>query len=235
MHHELRVVTDADEAADVAAGLLADAIRTAVASVGTFTMAVSGGRSPESMFEALASEDLPWAAVHIWQVDERIAVAGDPTRNLVGFEAAVGARPCTVHPMPVEELLDDDVLGDAEASDAVCARYAASLPGTFDLIHLGLGPDGHTASLVPGDAVLSVTDRAVAVTSSTYQDRRRMTMTYPTLSRTGSLLWLVTGADKRAALSGMLAGDRDLPASSVEAPRSVVVADLAACPGGSEP
>lgn len=246
MRHELIVADDADDASRRAAEVIARNLQTAVVERGSFTMAVSGGRSPWAMFHHLSRMDLPWEAVSVWQVDERIAPAGDPDRNLVGLRNAVASLAVTVHPMPVEELLDDTDLGDAGNSATgnnaignsaignsrpdrvVCDRYAASLPPTFDVIHLGLGPDGHTASLVPDDGVLDVMDRAVAITSGTYQGRRRMTLTYPALARSDQLLWLVTGADKRDALSGLLRGDAALPASAVLSERSTIVADAAA-------
>lgn len=230
MHHDVRVMDDAAGVAASAAGFVADLVRAVVEEHGVFTMAVSGGRSPWAMFDALATERLPWEAVSIWQVDERIAPAGDPARNLVGLGASIGALPVTVHPMPVERLLDDEPVADPDAAEAACDDYSASLPELFDLIHLGLGPDGHTASLVPDDDVLSVGDRDVAVTSTAYQGHRRMTMTYRALARTGQLLWLVTGRDKRDALTRMLDGDPTCPAALVEAPRSVVITDLDAQP-----
>lgn len=233
MHHDVVVLEDPAAVAATAADLVAEQVRAAVAAHGTFTMAVSGGRSPAAMFEHLGDEDLPWSSVSIWQVDERIAPPGDPDRNLVGLQHALGTRPVTLHPMDVEALVGDGPGGatrDPERIAEVCRQEAASLPARFDLIHLGLGPDGHTASLVPDDDVLHVTDADVAVTSTAYQGRRRMTMTYPTLGRTGQLLWLVTGASKAEALAGMLRGDPDLPASRVVAPRSVVVTDRAAHP-----
>lgn len=235
MDHEIWVIDDAEGVASTAADAVAQSIRTAVAERGAFHLAVSGGRSPWAMFAHLTALDLPWSSVSIWQVDERIAPAGDPDRNAVGLAGAVGSLPVTVHPMPVEELLGDGP-GGATTDDALvesaCRSYAASLPERFDLIHLGLGPDGHTASLIPDDDVLAATDRSVAVTSSVYQGRRRMTLTYPELGRTEQLLWLITGADKSAALTGVLAGDRAYPASKVEAPRSVMVVDRAAHPQG---
>jgi 6-phosphogluconolactonase len=233
--HERWIVEDADAVAGTAADLVAQRIRRAVDERGAFRFAVSGGRTPWAMFDRLAHHDLPWESVAIWQVDERIAPAGDPDRNLVGLTGAVGELPVELHPMPVEDLLGvgpGDATVDDAAVTAACDAYAASLPERFDLIHLGLGPDGHTASLVPGDEVLGVRNRAVAVTSTAYQGRRRMTLTYPALGRTDELLWLVTGESKRDALAGMLAGDPMYPASGVEAPRSIVVADRAAHPQG---
>lgn len=244
MNHEVLVIDDAAGVAAAAADVVARHARDALARTGSFTMAVSGGRSPWAMFTHLVHEDLAWESVSIWQVDERIAPAGDPDRNSVGLLHSVGDLPVTVHLMPVDALLEtcgDDVDGraatgtgfpettvDVENIATVCSRYAESLPERFDLIHLGLGPDGHTASLVPGDDVLSVTEAAVAVTSQRYQGRRRMTLTYPALQRCDQLLWLVTGADKSNALSALLAGDMSIPASHVEAPRSLIVADRAA-------
>jgi 6-phosphogluconolactonase len=231
--HEQWVVEDPDAVAGTAADFVAQEVRRRVDERGAFRFAVSGGRSPWAMFARLAHLDLPWEAVSIWQVDERIAPAGDPDRNAVGLADAVGALPVTVHPMPVERLVGDGPGGavtDAALVEEVCDAYAASLPDRFDLIHLGIGPDGHTASLVPGDDVLTTRDRSVAVTSTTYQGRRRMTLTYPALGRTEQLLWLVTGDDKRDALAGLLAGDPAYPAALVEAPRSLVVTDRAAHP-----
>src|SRR5262249_30344293 len=151
---------------------------------GRFAFAVSGGRTPWAMFSDLADEDVPWDAIDLYQVDERIAPLGDPDRNLTQLEASLPGRPA-IHPMPVE---DTD-------PDAAAARYAAELPGRFDLVHIGLGPDGHTASLVPGDPVLDVTDRAVALTAE-YNGRRRMTLTYAALARADEVMWLVGGSDK---------------------------------------
>jgi 6-phosphogluconolactonase len=196
---------------------VAELARAAVAADGSFHFAVSGGHTPWAMFAELTQQEVPWDAVVIYQVDERVAPAGDPDRNLTHLREALGQAPAQVWPMPVEE-------SDLEAA---AAGYAASLPRQFHLVHLGLGPDGHTASLVPGDPVLDVTDRLAALTRP-YQGRVRMTLTYPALARADQILWLVTGSDKKDPLAKLLAGDTTIPAGRVEAAASLVMADHAA-------
>jgi 6-phosphogluconolactonase len=217
MRHELLTLPDPTAVAVRAADLVAAQARSAVAESGRFTFAVSGGRTPWAMFAELTKMELPWTATQIFQVDERVAPDGDPDRNLTHLREALGPAPAEVVPMPVNEA-------DLEAA---AEGYARQLPAAFDLVHLGLGPDGHTASLVPGDPVLNVTDHLVAVTNP-YQGHRRMTLTYPGLARTAGIVWLVTGEDKRDALKRLLAGDLSIPAGRVEAKRSVIVADVAA-------
>ena len=203
--------------ARAAAAYVAARARAAVAEHGRFGFAVSGGRTPWAMFAALAAEDVPWERVTIYQVDERVAADGDPVRNLTHLRQSLGDAPAEVIAMPVTS---DDL-------DAAAAAYGADLPARFDLVHLGLGPDGHTASLVPGDPVLEVTDRPVAVTAP-YQGHRRMTLTYPALARADQVLWLVTGADKKGPLAQLLTGDRSIPAGRVEAAASFILADATA-------
>jgi 6-phosphogluconolactonase len=219
VEHEFGVWASPDAVAREAARYVAARAQAAVADGGRFTFAVSGGHTPWAMFAALAQEDVPWTAVELFQVDERVAPEGDSSRNLTHLRDSIGDAPATVHPMPVN---------DADL-DTAAAGYAAGLPERFDLVHLGLGPDGHTASLVPGDPVLSVTDALVSVTQP-YQGQRRMTLTYPALARAEQLLWLITGADKRDALVRLLAGDESIPAGRVRAARSLVLADAAAAP-----
>jgi 6-phosphogluconolactonase len=219
VQHELEVAPDPAAVAARAARYVAAQARAAVSARGRFTFAVSGGHTPWAMFAELTSEDVPWADVELFQVDERVAPEGDPDRNLTHLRESVGDVPARVHPMPVN---------DADL-DAAAAAYATVLPQRFDLVHLGLGPDGHTASLVPGDPVLKVTDALVAVTQP-YQGHQRMTLTYPALTRADQLLWLVTGGDKREPLAKLLAGDESIPAGRVLATRSLVLADAAAAP-----
>jgi len=214
MTHEIEILPDAEAVARRGAALVAEAAREAVAARGRFAFAVSGGTTPWAMFGHLAGEDMPWERTVVYQVDERIAPDGDPDRNLTHLRASLGGAPADVRPMPV---------GAADL-DAAAAAYAAELPERFDLVHLGLGDDGHTASLVPGDPVLEVDDRAVA-TTGLYRGLRRMTLTYPALARADRLLWLVTGRDKAGPLAQLLASDPAIPAGRVRAARSLVVAD----------
>jgi 6-phosphogluconolactonase len=224
---KIEVFADAEMVARKAAVLVAAEARTAVAGRGLFVMAVSGGHTPWFMLRALAQEDVPWNGVHIVQVDERVAPAGDPDRNLTHLQESLlehaPLSPSQIHPMPVESL-------DLEAA---AARYAltlqsiAGLPPVLDLIHLGLGPDGHTASLVPGDPVQEVKDRDVALTGL-YQGRRRMTLTYPILNRSRYVLWLVTGSEKAPMLARLYAGDTSIPAGRIRRDNALVMADRAA-------
>jgi 6-phosphogluconolactonase len=214
---EIEILSDAEAVAERGAEYVAERARTAVAEHGRFTFAVSGGRTPWAMFAHLTGR-MPWEKVTIYQVDERVAPDGDPDRNLTQLRASLppgGAA--DVRAMPVE----------AHDLDVAAADYAASLPAALDLVHLGLGPDGHTASLVPGDPVLDVLDRDVAVTGP-YQERRRMTLTYPTLNRARQILWLVTGEDKVDALARLRAGDTSIPGGRVSTANALVIADAAA-------
>jgi len=217
--HETEILPTPEAVANAAAVYVARHARAAVAERGRFTFAVSGGRTPWAMFAELAGEDVPWEHVVLFQVDERVAPDGDPDRNLTHLRESLGGAKAEGIAMPVNDA----------GLDAAADRYAALLPDRFDLVHLGLGPDGHTASLVPGDPVLGVRDRLVAVTRP-YQGHQRMTLTYPALARAGQILWLVTGADKQVPLGQLLAGDESIPAGRVEAARSLVLADAAARP-----
>jgi len=217
MRHDLESLAGPDALARAGAAFVAARAREVVAASGRFHFAVSGGHTPWAMFAELASLTVPWDKVVIYQVDERVAPPDDPDRNLVHLTKALGSAPAQVRAMPVN------------SSDlaAAAARYASWLPEHFDLVHLGLGPDGHTASLVPGDPVLSVTDRLVALTQP-YQERVRMTLTYPALTRARQILFLVTGSDKKDPLARLLAGDTTIPAGRVKAAASLVMADQAA-------
>jgi 6-phosphogluconolactonase len=215
----LEVLADEGELARRAAELISAAAEEADASRGVFTWAVSGGRTPLPVFRRLV---LPWDRTVTWQVDERMAPAGHADRNLThALDALSPEGAATVRPMPVE----------AEDLERAAASYAADLPARLDLVHLGIGDDGHTASLVPGDPVLDVRDRDVAVTGE-YRGRRRMTLTYPALDRAREILWVVAGAGKAGALQRLLAGDRSIPAGRVAAGHQIVLADRPAATSG---
>jgi 6-phosphogluconolactonase len=222
---KVEVFADADAVARQAAALIAVEARAAVAARGRFVVAVSGGHTPWAMLRALSAEDVPWPSVYLTQVDERVAPAGDPDRNLTHIRESLRAplRPEQILAMPVE----------APDLQAAVARYAATLqeiagsPPVLDLVHLGLGPDGHTASLVPGDRVLEVTDADVALTGI-YQGRRRMTLTYPMINRSRRILWLVTGSEKVEMLARLQKGDVSIPAGRIRQDQAVVFADQAA-------
>ncbi len=214
----VEILPDADAVAALGAGFVAAQARAAIAARGRFAFAVSGGHTPWAMFARLADEDMPWQQTAIFQVDERVAPAGDPDRNLTHLRESLPAgADAEIHAMPVE----------GEDLQAAARDYARELPGRFDLVHLGLGADGHTASLVPGDPVLEVGDRDVATTEP-YMGRRRMTLTYPVLDRARALLWLVTGPDKVDALARLRAGEQSIPAGRVSAERALIIADAAA-------
>jgi len=217
VRHDLEVCADASDLASLGAAFVARLASESVTDRGAFTMAVSGGHTPWAMFAELAAASFAWEATTIFQVDERVAPDGDHDRNLTHLRACLEGLPVRVVAMRVN---DADV-------EMAAAHYATQLPERFDLVHLGLGPDGHTASLVPGDAVLDVEDRLVAVTEP-YQGHRRMTFTFPAIARADQLLWLVSGADKRAALQRLVDGDVSIPAARVNARASLVIADAAA-------
>ncbi len=222
---KVEVFSDADAVARQAAALIATEARAAVAARGRFVLAVSGGHTPWAMLRALSAEDVPWPNVYVTQVDERVAPAGDPDRNLTHIRESLRA------PLPPEQILAMPV--EAPDLQAAVARYAASLQEiagsspVLDLVHLGLGPDGHTASLVPGDRVLEVTDADVALTGI-YQGRRRMTLTYPMINRSRRILWLVTGSEKVEMLGRLRKGDSSIPAGRIRQDQAIVFADQAA-------
>jgi len=224
---QTEILADADAVATHAAEFIAAEARAAVAAHGRFTFAVSGGRTPWQMLRALASENVPWQSVHLFQVDERVAPAGDPDRNLTHIRDSLLAHialPATnMHAMRVEAT----DLGAAAASYAQELGTFAGTPAVLDLVHLGLGPDGHTASLVPGDPVLAEANLNVALTQP-YQGHRRMTLTYPVLDRSRCVLFVVTGAEKVPALRKLRAGDKSIPAGRVTGERALIIADAAA-------
>jgi 6-phosphogluconolactonase len=224
---KFEVFADADAVAREAAKFIAAEARAAVSVRGRFIMAVSGGKTPWQMLRALANEEVPWKNIHVVQVDERIAPAGDPDRNLTHLrESLLSHAPLPtgqIYAMPVEE----DDLESAAAGYARTLRQIAGSPPILDLAHLGLGPDGHTASLIPNDPVLNVIDRDVALTGI-YQRRRRMTLTYPMLNRSRKILWVVTGAEKVGMLGRLRIADISIPAGRIQQENALLLADRAA-------
>ncbi len=214
---ELEVAEDERAASRRAAELIAAAGAEAAAERGRFAFAMSGGRSPWAMLAILGElEEMPWDRTELFQVDERVAAPGDEARNLTHMVLGLSmGHQATLRPMPVTQ----------RDLDAAAREYEASLPDRFDVVHLGLGPDGHTASLVPGDPVLEVSDRRVAMTETAYQDHRRMTLTYPALAEARQIVWLITGPDKQEALQKLLAGDESIPAGRVRNDHVIVVVD----------
>ena len=227
---KIEVFSNDEAVAKVAAGVIAYAAREAVAARGLFTFAVSGGKTPWVMLRDLASEEVPWSQVHVFQIDERIAPEGDPDRNLTHLhESLLGNAPIpkeNIHAMPVNAA--DPVEGANEYERVL--REICGNPPTLDMAHLGLGPDGHTASLIPGDPVLDVADRDVALTG-VYQGRNRMTLTYPMINRSRRILWLATGAAKTPMLVRLRSADPSIPGGRISQQDALLLTDTAAVSG----
>lgn len=229
----IEVLENDDAVAKAAAGVIAKAAREAVASRGVFTLAVSGGKTPWAMLRDLASEEVPWSQVHVFQVDERIAPEGDPDRNLTHLhESLLGHAPIpkeNIHAMPVNAA---DPLQGVEKYEQTLREFCGN-PPILDMAHLGLGPDGHTASLVPNDPVLEVADRDVALTDPVhlYQNRRRMTLTYPMINRSRQIMWLATGAAKIPMIVKLKASDHSIPGGRIAQQNALLLTDTAAAAG----
>lgn len=189
----------------------------AIADRGRFNFAASGGKTPWRMLELLADSDLDWSRTSLFQVDERIAPTGSPERNLTHLVLTLPLIcQAAIRPMPV----------GADDLATAASGYEYSLPDRFDLVHLGLGPDGHTASLVPDDPILEVVDRQVALTGGEYQGTRRMSLTYKAIDRARQILFLVTGEGKEEGLAKLRAADRSIPAGRIANPNVTLITDL---------
>jgi 6-phosphogluconolactonase len=210
VHGEVRVVSD-----------VAAAFADFVADTNPTSVALSGGGTARDAYEALAARDLDWSGIDVYFGDERFVPVDDPDSN-EGMARAVlldRVAPRAVHSMA---RAGDTIDAAAQAYDAVIAAAAP-----IDLVHLGLGPDGHTASLFPGSAALAVTDRFVVANGDDEHPHLRLTFTYPALARSRLVVFTVAGEDKRDALARIRAGD-DLPAAHVTADRVVWLIDSAA-------
>ena len=217
-------VVDSDRLAAVGAAHIAAVLLAAVEARGRASVAYSGGSNAAPLFAALADVDVPWAAVDVLQVDERVAPEGDAERNLTALRRCLldqaALPPERLHTMPVEAA-DLDAAADAYA-DVLCD--VAGRPPRLDLVHLGIGTDGHTASLVPGSPLLAATSKLVGVTEP-YRGRRRMTLTLPVLSQARQVLWYVSGADKAPIVRRLVDGDTSIPAGRVERSRALLLLD----------
>ncbi|GAB3221083.1 6-phosphogluconolactonase [Algoriphagus aestuariicola] len=224
---EIRTFQSASEVAKEAADYIADRIRENIAKKGIFTMAISGGRTPWEMIKALAAHDLPWEKVFLFQVDERIAPDGHPDRNLTQlFKSIEDTKlPTRLNIFPMHVVAED--------LDQACLEYSESIrriteTGKLDLIHLGIGTDGHTASLIPGDEVLQVVDRDVALTGNPYQGRYRMTLTYPLINQAEKILWVITGEEKAEMLNRLLHQDPAIPAGNISQEHTIILTEESA-------
>jgi 6-phosphogluconolactonase/glucosamine-6-phosphate isomerase/deaminase len=201
MHTHIYDVRVGADPAQAAADQLASAIADAVAARGVARIAVSGGSTSPALFTRLSATGADLARVDVWQVDERVVPDGDPDRNA----AQLAGLPWTVHEMPVTA---DDLA-------AAAARYARGLPDRFDVVHLGIGPDGHTASWPPGDPVLGCPDDERVAIVAAFRGHDRMTITPPVVRRAGRRLVLVTGASKADVVRSWLVDGADLPAAAI--------------------
>jgi 6-phosphogluconolactonase len=226
----IEVLKDAEAVAREAAAIIAADAREAIARSGRYILAVSGGHTPWVMLRALADENVPWTGLHLLQVDERVAPAGHPDRNLTHLRESLLEHA----PLPEEQIyampVESSNLEEAARQYAMTLSRIAGSPPVLDLVHLGLGPDGHTASLVPGDPVLEVTDKEVAATGI-YQGRHRLTLTYPIINRSRRILWLVTGEEKVGMLVRLRDRDFTIPAGRVNQDAALVLADRGAAKG----
>lgn len=231
--------------------VLQAAIEQAIRLRGMCLIGLSGGSTPNQVFQELATRPVAWENVVALQVDERVAPIGSPDRNLTAQQAAFSETDIQWVPLPVEDVLRElngslsdplslanvgetnlefghltgmhlvrDVLADF---DAQLVELAGS-PPILDVVHLGLGTDGHTASLVPGDKAVNELLLYSALTGM-YQGTHRITLTRPVMDRARMVVWLVRGASKREQLGRLLAGDMTIPAGLIRPAHSVIIAD----------
>lgn len=205
------------EVADVAEAFADLVLQRAPTSI-----ALSGGGTATDCYRALAARAPDWSGVEVLFGDERFVPVDDPDSNEgMARRVLLGrAAPAAVH----------SLAGAGTTPEAAAVAYDRLLHrhGPVDLVHLGLGPDGHTASLFPGSSALEVTDRLVVATGDDLHPHPRLTFTYPAIGSGRLVVFTVAGAEKRAALAGVLAGDPALPAARVRGGEVIVLADAAA-------
>lgn len=215
---------DSLQVAENAAKYLEQKILGSIKEKGSFSMAISGGKTPWQMLKILTKAPLPWNRVNIFQVDEREAPDGHPDRNLTQLfktlEDTGIITKVNIFPMPVV----------AENLEAACKEYADTIQeitgdGVLDLVHLGMGADGHTASLIPGDQVCEVYDKDVAMTFGPYQGRMRMTLTYSSINRAKEIFWVITGDEKKEMVQRLIQKDQNIPAGKVSQENAFLITD----------
>jgi 6-phosphogluconolactonase len=215
---------DPAAAAAMAAEWLCERITEDVTARGRCVIALSGGETPWKTLEELITRQVPWHAVHVVQVDERVVAIGDPRRNFTRIHEILCKRgrleEAQLHAMPVER--PDADLAAREYGKTLTS--VAGSPPILDIVQLGLGSDGHTASLLPGDATLKITDRDVAATE-VHAGIRRVTLTLPCINRAREHCWIITGAQKAGRLRELLAGREEIPAARVARDNAIVFAD----------
>ncbi len=226
---KLQQLATAEDVAKAGAEFIFARAGEALALRNRFILALSGGSTPWQMLRELAGYELPWNKVHVLQVDERAVADTDPERNLLHvksiFADPISLPPDHLHAMPVAAA---DLQYGARQYERELEKLAGS-PPIADVVHLGLGMDGHTASLLPGDPVLEISDRDVGVTGP-YNGCARMTLTYPFINRARHILWLITGAEKAAMTARLIEQDASIPAGRVSQQHAVLIADAAAMP-----
>ncbi len=223
---DVEVLPDGPALARRTADLVEEQLAAAIEARGQATLAVSGGSTPIAFLTELAGRKLPWEAVHVFQVDERVAPPGHADRNLTGLHQSLLDRapipPGNVHPMPVEAP-DLEAAADAYAEEI---RAVTGPDGRIDVIHLGVGDDGHTASWPPGDPVVDASNDVAVI--GPFNGRLRMTLTPPSVNRAGWIVWLIDGEAKAPVVARLLAGDPAIPASRVRRHDVTLLADAAA-------
>ena len=219
---DVRVFADVNELSLRAAEAAVKSIDDAVHATGRCSLVLSGGSTPRPLYHLLASrfrETISWAHVHMFWGDERYVPAGDAHSNFrMAKEALLDHVPCpaaNIHPMPTH-------LSDPQAAardyEATLKSYFAGQPPVFDLLLLGLGPEGHTASLFPGSPALEEATRWVLAVTAPADPPVRLTLTFPVLNRAANVYFLVTGSNKARALHHVLTGTADphrFPAAGV--------------------
>jgi 6-phosphogluconolactonase len=220
----VEILPDAWSVAKRGAAIIADESNSAITARGKFLLALSGGKSPWKTIHALAKEPVDWAHVHVFQVDERVAPEGHPDRNLTSLREILltqtPIREDQIHAMPV----DDEDLEEAAAHYADTMRAVAGSPPIFDVVNLGLGSDGHTASLLPGDPALEVDNRDVAITEPHF-GRTRMTLTFPAINRARHIVWIVTGEEKGKMVKRLQKADPTIPAGRIRQEHATLLVD----------